>query len=170
MWDSLEGVGACCCPWEHTGWGEEEKLPDYKSGGRMRFTGRRWRPVVQRPRAMRAATPLAGLGGKLPKDTLLQLGKLPRWIHFYNYSCYVNLRWYQTGPPSWGFLSWIIVVLFVSQLVVVFGFVFPLWGSLPCFVKWQFGASLAAVYVWAVISSHGLISPCEFFLNSFGYI
>lgn len=35
MWDSLEGVGACCCPWEHIGgvggWrGEASRLQEWR--------------------------------------------------------------------------------------------------------------------------------------------
>lgn len=40
---------------------------------------------------------------------------------------------------------------------------FPVWGSLPCFVKSQFGPSLAGGYIWAVVSSHGLMNLCEVF-------
>lgn len=35
MWNSLGGVGDCCCPWQRLGWGEGKNIPNYKSGGRM---------------------------------------------------------------------------------------------------------------------------------------
>lgn len=95
----------------------------------------------------------------------MQLRGLLRWAHFYNYFFYINWRQYQTGPLRPGFLSLSIVS---SGISFRSGF-FPVWGSLPCFVKSQFGPSLAGGYIWAVVSSHGLMNLCEVF-NIFGYI
>lgn len=64
-WETAAALGSMLGIWA----GGEEKLSDYKSGGRMRFTERSWQPAVQRQRSKSMTQALEGNFPWIQKDS-----------------------------------------------------------------------------------------------------